>query len=535
MQLGRITLVVAAVLASPFATAAINMNRVASTSDGLFEVLSAVDLDHDGNNEFVFNLASLRGLQQIHESSADDTFGLQHVLDLSAGGSSFFPWGAGDPDADGLSELLVRGRIGNIWYVRLYESVSAGSFPTEPTWELGYWAARPRIADTDRDGSQEIVVGGSPLDSTGGALAKAVAVYENVGDNAYSQTFYEELPVSFLQGFDVLDDVDGDSRDEILNSTVGRVYAHESVGDDAYQQVWTRDLIYTDGQPVNANALVDGGDLDGDGRKEFLIGGLKTVGAGGGGSLSVLFLFEAVADDDVQVVATFTGPIGGQSVTSVNVADVDGDGQREIVIGRGSNVRIYRNTADNTWQEKWSTNSAHYDNRMIGAGDHDGDGKSEILFREADGTTGIYEINTADAVDTDLDGLVDAIDNCPGESNPGQADLDGDRVGDVCDNCLAVANPLQGPAVFGQSLQATERDTFGWSSALDVLYVRGPLVTVGGYSTDVLLALPQATAFTDTATPLADAGFFYLVRPDCPAGSWQTSPGAEPGRDAALP
>ena len=30
-------------------------------------------------------------------------------------------------------------------------------------------------------------------------------------------------------------------------------------------------------------------------------------------------------------------------------------------------------------------------------------------------------------------------------------------------------------------------------------------------------------------------GRFYLLRPDCPVGSWQTIVGAEPDRDAALP
>jgi MYXO-CTERM domain-containing protein len=56
-------------------------------------------------------------------------------------------------------------------------------------------------------------------------------------------------------------------------------------------------------------------------------------------------------------------------------------------------------------------------------------------------------------VDTDMDGLPDAIDNCPmvanatppGDAGPGdyQTDSDGDHVGDACDNCPMVANPNQ--------------------------------------------------------------------------------------------
>ena len=40
---------------------------------------------------------------------------------------------------------------------------------------------------------------------------------------------------------------------------------------------------------------------------------------------------------------------------------------------------------------------------------------------------------------------------------------------------------------------------------------------------------------TDPSEPISGAGFYYLVRPDCLVGSWQTTLGAEPGRDAALP
>ncbi|MCA1819736.1 MAG: thrombospondin type 3 repeat-containing protein [Halobacteriales archaeon] len=35
--------------------------------------------------------------------------------------------------------------------------------------------------------------------------------------------------------------------------------------------------------------------------------------------------------------------------------------------------------------------------------------------------------------DSDLDGVVDAADNCPAQPNRGQSDVDGDRLGDACD------------------------------------------------------------------------------------------------------
>jgi hypothetical protein len=45
--------------------------------------------------------------------------------------------------------------------------------------------------------------------------------------------------------------------------------------------------------------------------------------------------------------------------------------------------------------------------------------------------------------DTDLDGIIDAEDNCPEASNVTQKDIDGDTFGDVCDNCPSRANADQ--------------------------------------------------------------------------------------------
>lgn len=45
--------------------------------------------------------------------------------------------------------------------------------------------------------------------------------------------------------------------------------------------------------------------------------------------------------------------------------------------------------------------------------------------------------------DSDGDGVLDAVDNCPLSANAGGGDRDGDRVGDACDNCPSTANADQ--------------------------------------------------------------------------------------------
>ena len=71
--------------------------------------------------------------------------------------------------------------------------------------------------------------------------------------------------------------------------------------------------------------------------------------------------------------------------------------------------------------------------------------------------------------------------------------------------------------------------------AADVVYVKGNLSDVSSYVVDLMDSIALTNDLTDSSVPASGAGFYYLVRPDCAVGSWQTSLGAEPGRDLVLP
>jgi hypothetical protein len=89
--------------------------------------------------------------------------------------------------------------------------------------------------------------------------------------------------------------------------------------------------------------------------------------------------------------------------------------------------------------------------------------------------------------------------------------------------------------VFPEPLEAAERAAFCWIEPMDVVWVRGALRDVDVYEYDRAPAEVGSTCINDSEDPAMGEGFYYLARPNCAAGSWQTVVGTEPDRDLSLP
>lgn len=84
-------------------------------------------------------------------------------------------------------------------------------------------------------------------------------------------------------------------------------------------------------------------------------------------------------------------------------------------------------------------------------------------------------------------------------------------------------------------LRAITKTRLAWRPHADVYLVKGPLALVRTYEVSAIAMLVRATSVDIAADEPAPAtGVYYLVR-EVGGGSWQTRPGRERERDAALP
>ncbi|MBV1880797.1 MAG: thrombospondin type 3 repeat-containing protein [Pseudomonadales bacterium] len=100
-------------------------------------------------------------------------------------------------------------------------------------------------------------------------------------------------------------------------------------------------------------------------------------------------------------------------------------------------VYVFEKGADGSWQEQNRIDASDALNNESYAGSLSLDNDTVIVGAHLDDDNGdnagaVY-FYTGLLSDVDLDGIKDAIDNCPAQFNPGQEDADGDSYGDVCD------------------------------------------------------------------------------------------------------
>lgn len=267
---------------------------------------------------------------------------------------------AADIDADGRDELIV---AENTDAVRAFDVELQLQKWEIPIFDVG----SARVADIDQDGAQEILVGDGQW---GGVHA-----FDPV---TLAEEWAVESPDAGVSQIAVVD-VDGDGDLELVWGAGGGSTGPDHLRVTEWQTGAVRwQSIHLDGPFVGPEV----GDLDGDGVEEMVVVSSDSEDGQESGRIVVI---------DGQTLTTRAisqSVAGGNSATGVQdvaVRDLDGDGRPEILVatdrGYDGVIEAYRFSAANAFTLLWTSQIAAEVSalRSIEVADIDGDGEAEVL------------------------------------------------------------------------------------------------------------------------------------------------------------
>jgi hypothetical protein len=261
-------------------------------------------------------------------------------------------------------------------------------------------------------------------------------------------------------------------------------------------------------------------------------------------------------DPDTGVASTMFSAFDMRTGVGLDIAP---EGDRIVVTDqREDRIYVFQRDADDDGIDDRYDNCPTVANRDQADSDFDG---------TADACDNCPSSSNSEQEDGDSDGIGDSCDNCPSHNNPTQSDIDNDGVGDACDTCAVASlagfgatnpecgfdctdadsdglcashdcddtTPSVGSTIFPETIRAPDGSKLAWGTPKDIRWCKGDLAGLSSYATTGSGSLNGANELDISADdPAAGAGNYYIVR-EQGCGSYQTQPGAEPGRDARLP
>jgi hypothetical protein len=316
-----------------------------------------------------------------------------------------------DFNGDGKLDIAVSNYASNT--ISVFLNKGDGTFgppvltSVNPTGALGLGAIV--CGDFNEDGKPDLIV------ATIAGLQSDIVLLGK-GDGTFTQATQIPNTFGFFQARAV--DLNGDKHLDVISGDNGNMSVALGKGDGTFNSaVWV-----SNGPLVNSYFGIDVGDLTGNGKLDF-------VGADWEPNAADIVVFKGNGD------GTFQTPTwqSASGAVSVALADFNGDGKLDVLIGYGSAAQVALGNGDGTFQLNsqipvYSSLPLPNDGTYVRTADLDQDGKPDALV--ADYSAGVFTV-VLDNASSISAGTRYSYTLAPGLSDIATGDLNGDGMPDV--------------------------------------------------------------------------------------------------------
>ncbi len=454
--------------------------------------LAAGDIDNDGYSDVVAGAPGYGGgvgaFVVFHGGKSKLT--ADAPVTLAQPTTDFgFRVAVGHIDGDDYADIAVTDRTAVYLYFGSASGLTGPVTVPAPA-NAAHFADALVIADIDGDGLDDLIATAPGANGTPGRtlIYRASSRYWQASDPAPDKVLSQGSSANYGSAAAV-GDLDGDMRPDLVVGDAftgaGAVYAYLGANIDwSSSATGMQDFVLSNGGSGSrfGNALAFGGDFDGDGIADLVVGAYADPPGGAAHvyKSTTQYWTAGVAALPEKIPGAAAGDQFGVAVLVTQPTEFDG--KSALVVGSNRAARStdaadegrvdYLPAGDETGALVYH-GEAH---SMLGyalasAGDVDGDGFEDFVAGAPDITIGshtgqggsvklYYGGRAKQQPDRDGDNVADSLDNCPDTANTDQLDSDGDGIGDACDtndvdgdgvpdasdNCPMVANPDQADA-----------------------------------------------------------------------------------------
>ncbi|MEM6395019.1 MAG: T9SS type A sorting domain-containing protein [Bacteroidota bacterium] len=302
-----------------------------------------------------------------------------------------------DVDGDGDEDVLITGvNSSNTRISKLYTNDGMGSFSEVMGTPFdGVVDGSIAFADVDGDGDEDVLITGRNTSN-----ARISKLYTNDGMGSYSEVMGTPFDgVDF--GSIAFADVDSDGDEDVLitgligPASISKLYTNDGMGSFNEMTSTSFENVF-----ISSVAFAD---VDGDGDEDVLMTGEKSCGLPD----TKLYINDSMGSFSEMADTPFDNVLDG----SIAFADVDGDGDEDVLItglsiSFSSVTKLYTNDGMGSFSEMMDTPFDGVFSSSIVFADVDGDGDEDVLITGEDNSNiSISRLYINDGVTSSADNL----------------------------------------------------------------------------------------------------------------------------------